>query len=319
MTKLSAAVPAQSFRYQPYHAYYSALGAWRGRDQEQLRSSVLVAGSPRSGTTWLAAMIAGLAGWPLLDEPTHMHRVEEMWHGHNWMARPFREPQASDPELAADLERLLTGSYLGPGLVGRSRKIDGALWRRSPVVAKVIDSNFILPWITASLPWLRTIHMVRHPLAVVASQEARVGSYWSTQRTMGPAYQEFMAAHPEYAGPVEFDTVATCLVSVWAIEQAWVRDRFDDLHGTIHLRYESVRRDVAGEIGRVAAQLGLEPPTPDLLAKLDRPSRSVNKLENTLEADAQSGWRSRYDDAELSRLRAILERYDYPFYGPDEL
>ncbi|MBX3286713.1 MAG: sulfotransferase [Actinobacteria bacterium] len=319
MSKLSAASPAVAPRYLPFQLYYAALDTWRGRRAAELRSSILVAGAPRSGTTWLGDVVAALAGWPLLHEPTHTHKVPELRDGHGWDGRPFREPLEADPELAADLEQLLTGRYLGPGLVPRSRAMDAALWARRPMVSKVIDVNLMLPWMAHHLPWLRTVHVVRHPLAVVASQEARTESIWSGMREIGPPYEHFIAAHPEYAVPTSYETVAETLVTIWALEHAWLRDRADDLTGLIQLRYEDLRADLAAEAPRLAARLDLPAPSDELVSQLDRPSRTVNRTASTLGKDAASGWRERYRGEQLDRLRAILERFDHPFYGPEAL
>src|SRR5690606_22200313 len=116
----------------------------------------------------------------------------------------------ADPDLAADLERVLTGTYLGAGMIKRGRSIDPALWARRPLATKVIDLNLLLPWMGVHLPWLRTVHLVRHPLEVVASQQARTESLWSTQTRLPNAYRRLMAAHPEYEAPHDFETVAEC-------------------------------------------------------------------------------------------------------------
>jgi LPS sulfotransferase NodH len=316
---LSAGVPVTSVRQWPYAPYYAALGRWRRTRPLQLRDTVLVAGSPRSGTTWLGDIVAGLTHRPLLHEPTHAHKLPEMRDGHGWNGRPFREPGVADPDLAADLERVLTGSYLGPGVVTRSRRVDGHLWARRPLATKVIDTNLLLPWIAGELPWLKIVHIIRHPLEVVASQEARTESVWSRQSHLPRSYQALFAAHPEYEAPTEFATVAECLVTGWAIEHAWLRDRDADLSGILRVRYEDLRADLVGEAERINAHLGLPAPTKAEVVPLARPSRAVNEDAATLLGMSDTGWRSRYDRSTREALRAILARYGNPFYGPDAL
>ena len=44
---------------------------WVGRGA--VRDAVVVAGSPRSGTTWLAEILAAMPQYKLIDEPLHLN------------------------------------------------------------------------------------------------------------------------------------------------------------------------------------------------------------------------------------------------------
>jgi hypothetical protein len=312
--RLSATVPVARLRHRPYQAYYTAMGRWRRRRSDQLQSTVLIAGSPRSGTTWLGDVVSGLTGWPLLHEPTHARKVTELRDGHSWDGRPYRAPEEPDDDLAIDLERLLTGTYLGAGIVPRSWSYDRLMWARTPMVTKAIDINLLLPWLAHELPWLRTIHLVRHPLEVIASQEARTGSVWSQQRRLPNPYRRFADAHPEYEAPHHFDTVAECLLTTWCIEHAWLRDRGGDLEGVLQVRYEDMRGDLHLEATRVAAFLDLPEPSAEATVALARPSRAVNPNSNTFGGGSDGGWRARYGLEELQVLDAILDRFGHPLY-----
>ena len=316
---LSRSVPAPSLRYLPLRWYYDLLDTWRARDPEQLRATIAVVGSPRSGTTWLGDVVAALASRPLLHEPTHVNRIPEFNRDHGWDGRPFREPGVPDEALARDLERLITGTYLGAGMIQRSPSIDRALWARAPLVTKMIDVNLLLPWLAGALPWLTTVLIVRHPLAVVASQQARADSVWAKYRTLSLSYQRFMAAHPEYDGPLEYDTVEERLTAAWAIEHAWLRDRAEDLGRLVQVRYEDIRAEPQAGVRALAAALSLPEPSPTVLERALRPSRSVNEDTSTLGGGADDGWRSAYDARTVDRLIPILDHYGFPFYGPEAL
>lgn len=315
---LSRAVPPRSPRQWPSHAYYAAAGAWRERSPER-RGSIVVNGAPRSGTTWLADIAVALTGWPLMQEPSHPPRVPEMVDGVGWDGRPFREPDEADPVLAEMLERLCTGTYLGANLIFRSRANDLGLWRRRPMVTKHITLNLLLPWMAVQMPWLRTVQIVRHPLEVVASQEGRRDSYWATTTTLSRPYSRFMDAHPEYRAPREHETTAEALVTMWAIEHAWLRDTAERLGGLHWVRYEALRAQPAEEADRLADWADVARPAGAVRAGLARPSRTVEPGATTLGGAADDAWRERYDEGRRERLVAVLERFDFPFYGPDTL
>jgi hypothetical protein len=312
-------VRESSVRLRLESRYYGLLGRWRSHRAASLRSSILLAGGPRSGTTWLRDILVDLTGWPMLEEPTSFRRNVELDEIHQWGGRPYRNPDDADPQLAADLERIITGTYLGPNLVLRTRRNTIGLWTRSPVVTKVIDTNLLLPWIATHLPWLRIVELIRHPFAVAASREARSGSVWARSTDITDSYRTFMDAQPAYDGPTVFDSPSEAQVAAWAIEHAWLRDRRPAMSGVIWMRYETLRNDPASELRRLTEALALPGPTDRQLQATERPSRSTHETASTLGHSESAGWQRRYDADQIRRMTAILERYGFPFYGPDEL
>ena len=215
--------------------------------------------------------------------------------------------------------RVCTGTYLGANLIFHNRRNDVGLWWGRPVVTKHITLNLLLPWIATQLPWLRTVQIVRHPLAVVASQEGRAGSYWAETTTLSRPYRRFLEAHGEYDAPLDHASTAEALVTMWAIEHAWLRDNQPRLRRAMWVRYEDLRADPATHARALATWADLPPPTSDVLARIRRPSRSVEQAATTFGSEHDAAWRRRYDSATLDRLRAILERFDLPFYSAEEL
>lgn len=316
---LSRGVRPRTLRSWPWYAYYAGLGTWRRTDTRR-RHSIVVNGSPRSGTTWLGDIVSGLSGWPMLHEPTHPIRIPEIMDLVGWDGRPYRDPYEADRNLEAVLEPLLTGTYLGANLLARRARSEAALWRRRPIVTKNITLNLLLPWMAQQMPWLRTVQVVRHPLAVVSSQQGRTESYWASTTELSRPYHRFMAAHPEYRAPTKHATVADALVTMWAVEHAWLRDTAELTGKVLWLRYEELRTDPEAHAHRIAAWAGLDPPSAATLARVRRPSRAVESSATTIEADSPHvGWHQRYDADERARLTAILECFDFPFYGPETM
>lgn len=305
--------------YWPHTAYYAAASRWRSTNSDELRRSVLVSGAPRSGTTWLGNVVAEMTGWPWMEECTGSTRNPGLRELHGWNGRPFRDPDADDPTLATDLEQVLTGRYLGPGLVFMNRQNTIGLWSRRPMICKLIDVSLMLPWIAEHLEWLRIVQIVRHPFDVAASRHALPATSWSRDTALTEPYLDFIAAHPEYDGQREFSSPAEVQVATWAIEHAWLRDNMASLRRVHWIRYEDLRRDPGEEVGRLAAYLGLPTVEPERLTSIRQPSRTTNTETSSLGQRSAPVWQERYDRALLDRMEAIVAHYGYPFYGPDTL
>jgi hypothetical protein len=133
-------------------------------------ASILVAGSARSGTTWLGDLLAEAAQARVVFEPFHHELVREF---RPIGAFPYRRPSDSDPDLHGFCDRMLAGR-LGGAWVDRG--VERLLSRRR--VVKAVRANLFLGWLTQNFPGVPTVLVVRHPCAVAAS---RIALGWSPQ------------------------------------------------------------------------------------------------------------------------------------------
>jgi hypothetical protein len=133
-----------------------------------LLDSILVAGTARSGTTWIGSTIAAATRAREIFEPFNSRRVPE--------ARPFgefpyRRADESDEALVRFCTSLLTGRIRGPWV---DRYVDRLRPRRR--VIKAVRANQLLGWLHRTFPELPIILVIRHPCAVVLS---RAEADWS--------------------------------------------------------------------------------------------------------------------------------------------
>src|SRR5436190_17299112 len=116
--------------------------------------AVLVLGSGRSGTTWLAETIARQHKSRLVFEPFHprLGVPEES-------LRLF-PPEDDDPAFELAVERVLSGR-------ARSVQIDQVLLARLPRgrVIKDVHASNLLPWFRARHPGVPIVFTVRNPIA----------------------------------------------------------------------------------------------------------------------------------------------------------
>jgi hypothetical protein len=128
------------------------------------RSSVFLAGSGRSGTTWISEVINHRNAYRFVFEPFHPGKVRILRH--------FRRKQYLRPGDRRE-------EYLGPArtvLTGELRSLWTDRFNKKFVarrrLIKDIRANLLLGWMHANFPGMPIVLLLRHPCGVVASRLA---------------------------------------------------------------------------------------------------------------------------------------------------
>jgi hypothetical protein len=128
------------------------------------RSSVFLAGSGRSGTTWISGVINHRNAYRFVFEPFHPGKVRILRH--------FRRKQYLRPGDRRE-------EYLGPArtvLTGELRSLWTDRFNKKFVarrrLIKDIRANLLLGWMHANFPGMPIVLLLRHPCGVVASRLA---------------------------------------------------------------------------------------------------------------------------------------------------
>lgn len=140
-------------------ALVGALVVDRGGGPED---TVLVSGSGRSGTTWLAEILCATEDRRYLFEPLHPEKVRA--------AAPFGEHVYLRPDTDGGDYGRLVNRVLGGRLrsVWADRFNRGIFFRKRLV--KSIRAALFLEWARKRDANMKIVHIVRHPLAVARSQ-----------------------------------------------------------------------------------------------------------------------------------------------------
>lgn len=127
-----------------------------------LRGTILLAGTGRSGTTWIGSILAGERGCRYVFEPFSARAGEQ--------AADFRYAEYVAPGTE-DPARLHTAAALLGGRVrsGWTERYNRAHLATRRVVKEIRITN-LLPWFHGVWPELRMLLLVRHPCAVAVSQ-----------------------------------------------------------------------------------------------------------------------------------------------------
>ena len=224
------------------------------------RCAVVIAGSGRSGTTWLAELVNHKGGYRRVFEPLHPGKVKAF---EAFRSKQYLRPDDRREEYLGPVRRVLTGE-------SKSRWFDrgGPLFARRRLV-KEIRGNLLLGWISANFPGIPLILLLRNPHDVVSS---RLALGWGdnlaetmeqedlVQDHLLPMEAEIRAA----SDPFERHLFLWCIDNYVPLRQL--------APGDVHLCfYENLLADPGHELQSLFAFLG-EPLDPKVYGLLDRPS-----------------------------------------------
>jgi sulfotransferase family protein len=154
-----------------------------------IRKSILVAGTARSGTTWLGDLIASQIPSRILFEPFNPDLVSDYRHFHYFQ---YLRPGTENPEFYAFAQKIFTGKIRN-GWIDRQNERIFSKFR----LVKEIRANLALKWLHDNFPEVPIILIVRHPCAVVLS---RMELGWATDHDIEPFLSQPQLVE-DYLGP----------------------------------------------------------------------------------------------------------------------
>jgi len=187
-------------------------------DREQAYPVTWVVGDGRSGTTWLAELLADAYAQRLMFEPFHPLYVEA--------TKPlspyyYARPALPDPVLEELAVTIFTGQLTHP-FVDRidTYKRSGAVAAQGLVI-KDVFANLLMKWAIGQFPTIKTIWLLRHPFAVALSKRKTSQYNWdwpaepAALLTQAALYQDYL--QPFAALIQRADSYFTKQVTLWAI------------------------------------------------------------------------------------------------------
>jgi hypothetical protein len=275
--------------------------------QHRLDRAVLLAGSGRSGTTWVAELMGQVFPFRLMFEPFFAARV------------PLCEPFAPRTYLPPDHDAL---RYLLPAqriLSGRVRHpwIDAhnPVWLASRRLIKDIRVNLLLPWLQQQFPTVPLLWLLRHPFAVVHSR-LKLGWQDHINDLLAQPMLLQVLTEAETRQMREADTPFERHLLLWLVENT-VPLRLLPPGSYFPLFYEALLQEPEAGMQPLCTFLGLEPPAASLATAsrrrsatdwLDGASRRLSRshswsqalaaddLQRGLDRLAQWGWTGVYAD-----------------------
>jgi hypothetical protein len=135
-----------------------------------LHETILIAGVPRSGTTWLMDIIKNIPGYTWFFEP-----INPVWFPESFKigfkSRTYLPAEKDWQDGEEFLKKVFTGkvySRIPPYLLDPKETACRLLGHK--LIVKTIRLNRLLPWINKRFKLRDILLIIRHPCAVIASQ-----------------------------------------------------------------------------------------------------------------------------------------------------
>lgn len=300
---------------------------------------IVIAGSGRSGTTWIQDCIAEANNLKTLFEPLHPVGVPEA----EALAFRYRDPGAVDPVLKKYLDRVMAGSHrslwinyrIRPDrfnlfkvgisnsifntrkLIENYRKYKGR--GKLGVAVKFIRANLMLPWIVENYE-ARALFVTRHPCAVIASRMKLGGEDWGSRKSLDRyaadqavvqlIQQTFEIDIRESFSAVEAFTCVWCIENLLPIQ--WAAES-----GYLITAYETLLAEPDREWKRVIAGLGLLNIPDD--SAIQKPSQQapVDMQGKEFSTNHLGSWREVLSSEQIQDISSVLERFTCSIYSVD--
>ena len=279
------------------------------RDEQKL---ILIAGSGRSGTSWLQSIIGAPLNYRLVFEPFHPHISQRQD-----FVRLYLNAESRHDELYVYLRSVLDGGVrnrwmMQGGHAHRWYFFRNRFWA-SDIVVKVIRGNMMLEWLQRNFG-CRILFIIRHPCAVVASWR-KMGwdrtAEWNFDfvRSQESLINEHFEDCREFIfmtnpTPIQWMTMLWCMENKIALQQC----RKNNWTG---VSYENLVCDAKSELDRLYTKLHLPKPWTSYRA-LDQVLPIT--WQRNYHASMLTHWQHELSEEDIQQVFEILDAFDMEFY-----
>lgn len=270
----------------------------------------LLAGSGRSGTTWLQEIIDYRRDHRVIFEPFWGRQVSLCV---DFAGRQYLRPTNPDRGFTRPALRILRGDLRNTWTDQFSRW--GKIYRKRLI--KTIRANLLLKWLHRLVPAMPIVLMMRHPLAVVESQ---IRKGWEYEPANLFRSDELVVDYlaPFAALPGECRDAWDRNLLFWCIENYVPLRQFDA--GEVHIVFfERLLNEPERELRRLFAHLGRKYEA-NALERIRSPSPLADPAGALSAVDPASFWRASISRERLKRAREILSPFGLDrIYGEDPM
>lgn len=269
-----------------------------------VESAIVLAGTARSGTTWVSEIINHRNEYRYIFEPFNPKKVPLVA---SFGSRKYMRPEEEDAQLSLAVQLILSGRIRNPWTERFNRRFIAD--RR---LVKCIRANLLLKWMQIRFPAVPIVLLLRHPCAVAYSY-AEQGWHGSVESlvTQSSLVEDFLSPYRR-----EIERARSSFeraVFIWCIETLVPLIQFRP--GELYVMfYEQLLQDPEVETCRLFAFLG-KPADASVVDKIFKPSLTSRKNSAISTGDNPlDSWRSKVGAAKVRRTLEIVR-----MFGLDEI
>ncbi|MCS3628944.1 hypothetical protein GGP53_002823 [Salinibacter ruber] len=294
---------------------------------ENCSGTIVVVGSGRSGTTWLAELLRTLDGYKYLHEPLNLDfHSEARRAGFDW--RTYIGPDEHAPWAEDYLEGALTGHLYEPqAWYLQSKTYLGKFYEHyhsQNLVVKFCRAHRLIHWLRNRFDVQGVVFIVRHPCAVIASMNDHGGWNHVLNRESDPSElfrQSLSGDVPDTVCRDVRNRAGEITSPLKAEVVTWCVDHYVPFHVQtesdfqwVLTSYERLLTQGVEELERVVEGIGKQV-TPSMRASFDSASRVASKDLTTDSVHKQlTKCRQKLSRAQIDTILETVEAFDLDFY-----
>ena len=266
-----------------------------------LRNSIIVAGTARSGTTWLGDLIASQVPSRIMFEPFNPNLVPEYRSFHYFQ---YMRPGTENPKFGDFAQKIFSGEIRNRWINSQNERIYSKVR-----LVKEIRINLALKWLHDNFPDVPIIFLLRHPCAVVMS---RINLKWATDRDI-----ESFVSQPElvddhlapYIGLIKnAGTIEEKHAIIWSVSNLVPLQQFGSNEIKI-VYYENLCTQPEIELPAIFNVIGRKYKT-SKNSEVNRPSQTAQATSAVVDgADKISSWRRNLNTAQVKNILRIVDAF----------
>lgn len=292
------------------------------------RRCVLVAGFPRSGTSWVAKGLSFASGFTYYREPDNFRLVAEAEERFAWL---YLTAEHDDPGYRRFMMRACAGGVAtaatmrhDPGpllrpLRGPGRRlgelVPALFLRKRHVLLKLVYANLKLAWFRAHLPHARQVFLLRHPCGQFESWR-RLGWEPEPGRLLEDPRLVADHLHPFESLIRSARTFWERAGALWAATVYIVHRQTLADGGRLIVAYEWLCADSVARFEDLYRRLEMEwtPKAGRFIRSSDRPSddRTYSLTRST--AQQVDAWKARVSPDDVAACRRLVEPFELPYF-----
>jgi hypothetical protein len=270
-------------------------------DHGDTRRSCLIAGTARSGTTWLTEVVAARRPCRVMFEPFNP-RMVKAYSRYEYFQ--YMRPEGRDAALEQYCRAVFSGSIRDPWI---DREVD--VLRPRYRVVKDIRANLMLKWLHRQFPEVPVLLLIRHPCAVVAS---RMKLGWATDTDIASftnqahLVRDFLAERMHAIEAAHTEEAKHAVI--WCVSNLVPLVQFSGT-GLMVVHYENLCARPQAEFARVFACLGADycDSAFDRLAAPSMTSRPGSVV--VTGGDRLAHWSKALSNQQVRNVLEVVERF----------